>query len=331
MTLPTFTNSLTLKWNTSQRPTHSQSRQAPLRTSTKGKGKHKSPSQRRRDFRRLQAWKASRRHQDVKSSKDTSNGAPSQLECNTVKSEQKVSVNSITHSVKSRDINCHSSNLSKDATTQCKHVQWEDGSSQTQNNPTSTSETQTACVQSSSHGIQTVTSQKKSEATQSELINSTAMPHELVEYYADRRKALDSDIDYYDFMDRKKDWINHHAPIVADKSITHHINLSPPRYKHNACVQYAEKVGSPNNNPILFDGGLEVTYLFGDSVFQNEFVVRHVSRSSIPSSDIYSKDRKYERKEDIAKMILALKEHIRIHKCRKWNFKFMNIKGKSDW
>ncbi len=71
--------SLTLKWNTSQRPAHTHSKQAtPLRTSAKGKAKHKSPSQRRRDFRRLQAWKASRRRQDVRPNQNTGIDAISQ-------------------------------------------------------------------------------------------------------------------------------------------------------------------------------------------------------------------------------------------------------------
>ena len=332
--------SLTLKWNSSQLPTHTQSGKATsLRTSTKGKAKHKSPSQRRRDFRRLQAWKASRKHQDVTPGQHTRMETLSQPQCDTIKSEQQVSVNSITNLVtpkhigyqisrQSKDISCQMGNYSKDASTQSKHVQWENGSSQTQNNLTLTSETQTECVKVSSHGIQTETSPKQSEATQSETKDSILIPPGFAKCFETRMKALNSGIYYLANLDRVM-FENYNAPVTQDQSLTHHINLPTPKYRREACVKYPTVLEDLAQTLEMLVGGLQITAAKEDATFVNEFVVKHVEH--FKETDNLTICERYHHLDDIARMILALKEHLKIHKCRKWNFKFMNPLGQNHW
>ena len=324
--------SLTLKWNTSQRPTHSQSGNAPpLRTSTKGKAKHKSPSQRRRDFRRLQAWKASRKHQDVKSSKDTRNGAPSQLGCNTSKSEHQVSVNSIGNL--SGPKGDQTFKHSKSAATQSKHVQWENGSSQTQNNPTLTSETQTARVQISSHDTQTECKciPRKDTPTQCVLI-STAIPEDLEECFQTRTAVPQ----YMEPVDLITKFENHHTGITQDNSWTRHLNVrSVPicatALSHPVLLDSKPKIGKIGRHLAMFMGGLEVTSFQNttstfNTSFKSEFVVRHVNHSDIQDQGVRSA--LFDYKEGIiAKMIVVLKEHIKMHECREWDFQFLLPKG----
>ncbi len=231
---------------------------------------------------------------------------------------------------------------SKNAETQSKQITWENGSSQTQNNSISTltSAVQTECVQTLSNGIQTDTKLAETKTTQSELNNSAFLPSNLVDDWEDRITRIQSAVHIFDLEDMPSCFENYHAPITLDRSLTHHINIGPPEYNTDACVKYPPYVADHTEIAMMSLRVIEVFYLDGNSAFQNELVVRHKTEEElnyslgkpgqIGSCNMDTGDR-YDNEHNIAKMILALKEHVKIHKCRKWNFKFMNPPEKNYW
>ena len=254
--------SLTLKWNTSQRPTHSQSRRAaPLRTSTKGKAKHKSPSQRRRDFRRLQAWKASRKRQDVTPDQYTGTGTISQPESSkNVKISQNVNSR---NAERCENVTCYNSSSLIEGNIHSGCVKIGNHDSKHDNPAMSGQHSTCQSVHSinsilndnndqSSNSIELHQSDMSTETkdnhsihsiqclqtdTQNGLSNPASIPIEFVEYFEAHMRALPSGIDSGN--GRNNIFHNFNRLIVAhDQSWSQHINVMPKNYCNIACNQY---------------------------------------------------------------------------------------------